>query len=175
MDIAEILKKAKAPERTVDLCLDADLAAEHDELSRQLAEAQRASVTIGAKMADTGHAAEVARKIRDLEERMAGAVVTFRVRALSAYKFQEWLAAHPAREGKEERFNPATGLAPLLAACSVDPAMSEDEARQLVEVLGSGQTDRLFAACWEATNGDSSVPFSVAASVSLRGSEQKPK
>jgi hypothetical protein len=41
---------------------------------------------------------------------MRSSVVTFRMRGLSNYRYQEWLEAHPGREGKNERFNPAHGL-----------------------------------------------------------------
>lgn len=170
VDITEVLAKAKAPERTVDLCLQADLAAEHDELNRQLVEAQRAGVTT---MADTGRTAELAQRIRDLEEQMRASTVTFRVRGLSPYEREQWLADHPGRDGKSELFNPLTGLAPLLAACAVDPAMTADQAQELCQKLGSGQTDKLFAAAWEATHGGGQVPFSVAASATLRAHEQK--
>lgn len=170
MDIAEVLKRAKAPERVVDLCLDADLAAEHDELNRRLLEAQRKPAT---SLAGTGAAAEIARQIRDLEERMQSSVVQFRMRGLSAFRRDEWFAANPARDGKEEGFNPVTGLPSLIAACCVDPEMTVEQAQQLCEQLGTGQADRLFSAAFEATNGGGDVPFSVAASVTLRGSEQK--
>lgn len=170
MDIAEILKKAKAPERVVELCLNADLAAEHDELNRRLQELQRSTAL---SMADTGKTAELAQQIRDLEERMQASVVTFRMRGMSAYKRLEWLEAHPPREGKQEAFNVVTGMSALIAACCVDPQMTEDDAQHLIEVLGTGQTDKLFAAAWEATNGDGAVPFSLAASVTLRSSEKK--
>jgi hypothetical protein len=170
VDIAEILKKAKPPERVVELCLDADLAAEHDDLNRQLSESHR---TGAATMAAAGEAATLARRIRDLEDRMQASVVTFRMRGLSAFRYQEWLEANPGRDGKQERFNPVTAVVPLIAACCVDPAMTVDEAQQLVDVLGTGQTDRLFGAALEATEGAGAVPFSVAASATLRATEQR--
>lgn len=170
VDIGEVLKRAKAPERVVDICLDADLAAEHDALSQRLAAAQRSQATT---MAGSGEAAEIAHRIRDIEERMQASVVQFRMRGLSAYRRQEWLDAHPAREGKQELFDPYTAPVALIAACCVDPEMTPEQAKELCEKLGTGQTDQLFNAAWEATSGGSSVPFSVAASVTLRGSEAK--
>jgi hypothetical protein len=168
VDIAEVLKRAKAPERVVEICLDADLAAEHDELSRRLTEAQRSQTALS----DGGKAAKVAKEIRDLEGRMQASVVPFRMRGLSAYRRQEWLDAHPAREGKQELFDPYTGPVALIAACCVDPQMTPEQAKELCDKLGTGQTDQLFSAAWEATNGGSAVPFSVAASVTLRASDR---
>lgn len=172
MDIAEVLKRAKAPERTVVLFLDADLAAEHDDLNRQLLAAQQAG---GGTMRASTKTGELAKRIRDLEERMQSSAVTFRMRGLSAFRRDEWFAANPPREGKEESFNPVTGLPSLIAACCVDPEMTPEQAQQLCEQIGTGQADRLFSAAFEATNGAGEVPFSVAASATLRASEQKQK
>lgn len=174
-DIAEVLKKAKPPERTVELYLDADLAAQHDDLSRQLAEAQQAEAGATRKMGDVPLSRQLAERIQGLQEEMKASAVTFRMRGLSAYKRDEWESAHPPREGKDERFNLITGLAPLIAACCVDPQMTVEQAQELIENLGEGQTDQLFRAAWEATFGGGLVPFSVAASVTLRASEQKQK
>ena len=172
MDIAEILKKAKPPEATVDLCLDADLAAEHDELQRRLLEEHG---TGPVTMADTGKTEELSRQILDLEERMRASIVTFRMRAISHFARQEWMEAHPPREGKDEAWNPLTGPPALIAACCIDPQMTEEDAVQLCTQLGVGQTDRLFRTAWEVTNGQGAVPFSAAASATIRASELKQK
>lgn len=171
MDIVEILAKARAPERTVALCLDADLAAEHDALNRQLLDAQHAgAVTMG----DTGKAVGLAQRIRDIEEQMSDSQATFRMRGLSAFKRDEWLTAHPGREGKGEAFNVVTGPPALIAAACIDPIMTVEQAVALCEQLGLGQTDVLFNAAWEATSGGGAVPFSVAASATLRALAPKP-
>lgn len=164
LDIVDILGRIRRPERVVELCLDGTMVAEHDDLTRQLADVQRESAVT---MAGTGRAVELAQAIRDLEQRMAAAKVPFRVRGLSAHERQQWLDAHPARDGKQELFNPETGAAPLIAACAVNPVMSVEQATVLYEQLGTGQFDQLFAACWEATSSDGAVPFSVAASLVL--------
>ena len=173
MDIAEVLKKAKPPEATVELCLEADLAAEHDELNRQLVEAQQEESRSVRKMGDVPKSRELAERITGLEERMRASQVVFRMRGISAYRYQELRDAHPGREGKNEAWNPVSFPTALIAACCVDPAMNEDEAHQLIEALGTGQTDKLFTAALQVTQGPGAVPFSLAASATLRANEQK--
>lgn len=165
MDIAEVLKRAKTPERIVDICLDADLGAEHRGLEQQLREANRQG-------ADVAELRKIGGKIRDVEGRMKAAAVPFRICGMSAYQRDEWLEAHPPREGKQETFNPITGEAALVATCCADPRMTVEQAQELRGVLG-GDWDRLAKAAWDASTEGSSVPFSFAASAALRLPSEK--
>ena len=162
MDIAEVLKRANTPEEFVDVCLDANLRAQHRSMEKQLQEAHRETGKSG-----DARRRELAEQIRDLEGRMQAATVTFHIRGLSAYDRDEWLAAHPPREGKQEAFNPVAGEPALVAACCVDPQMSAEDAAELRKKLG-GDWDRLAKAAWDASTEGSSVPFSFIASAVLR-------
>lgn len=170
MDIAEIKKRVKRPEREVRVCLDADLAAEHDRLDRELQTAQRDGAL---SLADTGKAAELARQVRDLQERMEESTVPFRVRALSGFERDELLEKYPPREGKDEWFDATVGQFYLLAKACVDPAMTEDDARELHQEMGAAEFGKLTVAAWQLSNQPFDVPFSLAASVTLRSSEPK--
>jgi hypothetical protein len=159
-DIAEVLKRAKPPERFVDVCLDAGLAAQHADLQGQLEDPATA-------VAGDERRRELAEQIHELEGRMRADTVRFHLRGMSAYQRDEWLEAHPPREGKQEGWNPVTGEAALVAACCVDPKMTTEQAAELRQTLG-GDWDRLTRAAWEASTEGSSVPFSFLASVVRR-------
>lgn len=161
MDIAEVLKRIKRPERVARINLAGDLLAEHTLLQQEIVAAEAASKQ---KMGASGRVAELAAQIRDLEERMQASVVEFRMQGLSEYQRDEWLAAHPPREGKQEVFNPSTGSPALVALCCVDPEMTEEQAIELRKVAGMTQFGLLSETAWQATVGDSSVPFSSTAS-----------
>jgi len=165
-DIADILKRAKPPERFEDICLDGDLKAEHRQLEQELHEANRGPVEDRDARRRT-----LAEQIHELEGRMQAATVRFRLRGMSAFQRDEWLDANPAREGKSEAWNPA-GEPALVAACCVDPQMTVEDARELRASIG-GDWDRLTKAAWEASTEGSSVPFSFIASAILRTPSEK--
>jgi hypothetical protein len=172
VDIESIIGDLEQPERTVRICLKGKLVGEHEDLERQLSEAQ---VNAVATMGGTAKTAELAQQIRDLEQQMDAASVVFRVRGISYFEREEWLKANPPREGVEERFNPLTGAPSLIAACLVEPAATVEQARRLMEKAGTGQADKLFSACLQAIGEDGAVPFSVAASATLRALAPKPE
>lgn len=172
MDIESVIGDLEQPERTVRICLKGKLIAEHENLVRQFEEANKNAI---ATMGGRGEAAEIAGKIRDTEAAMEAASVTFRVRGISYFEREEWRKAHPPRDGEKEIFNPVTAAPALIAACLVDPKATVDQARRLMERAGTGQADKLFNACLEAIGEDGSVPFSLAASATLRALEQKPE
>ena len=98
VDIADLLKQAKLPERTVELCLRGDLQAEFELLDRQLQEAREREPS---SMGDDGGAA-VAAQIEDLRQQMKEAMITFRLRALPRRRFAELLTNYPPREGNRQ-------------------------------------------------------------------------
>lgn len=169
MDIEDVLRDAEQPERVVELCLKGKLAAQHEELSRQLTEAQRDDALETRKMADASRSKEIAAQVRELEEQMKAASVAFRVRGVSYFEREDWLKANPPRDGEDEKFNPVTAVPDLIARCLIEPAASAEQVKRLIEKIGTGQTDRLFGTCLNATYDGGAVPFSAAASVSLGG------
>jgi hypothetical protein len=164
VDIAEVLKRAKPPERFVDVCLNANLKAEHADLDRQM---QDVAAAIEAGDGDEDRRRTLADQLHDLEGQMRADTVRFHIRGMSAYQRDEWLDAHPRRDGKQEGFNPVTGEPALVAVCCVDPAMTVEQATDLRRTL-AGDWDRLIAAAWEASTEGSSIPFSLLASVARR-------
>jgi hypothetical protein len=164
MDIADVLKRAKLPERFVDVCLNADLASRHAELEQKM---QDVAENMAAGDNREARRRELAEQILDLQGQMHAETVRFHLRGMSAFQRDQWLEAHPPRDGKSEAFNPATGEPELVANCCVDPAMTVEQATELRKTLG-GDWDRLAKAAWEASTEGSSVPFSFIASVVLQ-------
>lgn len=165
-DIAEILKRAKPPERFEDICLDSSLAPRHADLQRQLEDP--ATVAEGAEKRR-----ELADEIHEVEGKMRAETVRFHLRGMTAFQRDEWLEANPPREGKQEGFNPVTGEPALVAACCLDPQMTAEQATELRSSIGAGDWERLAKAAWEASTQESSVPFSFLASVVRRQPSEK--
>jgi hypothetical protein len=159
--IEDVLGKIKVPVRAVQVCLDADLQAEHDELTARLEVLRRES---RAKMGDSSEAREIAERVTELEHRMRESEVTFKFRGLTKAGLAKLYERFPPPEGKALAWDVETGAYALLAACAVEPTMTEDQAQRLLDSVSQGHADRLVGAAWLASTGSTQVPFSARAS-----------
>lgn len=164
VSIDDLIGRVKSPVRSVTICLNADLQAEHDELNEQLEAMRREQATT---MGGSGAGVEIATRLREIESEMRSSEQVFKFRGISSHAIRAIQDRFPAREGKREAWDAEAGSSAVIAACSVEPKMTEEQAVRLVDVLSHGQTDKLFTAAWIATTGTSSVPFSARASALL--------
>lgn len=170
--IDDILGQLKLPERIYNLCVRADLRAEWEQQEKALAVAEAEGRDSLAGMSAAGKA--LAKKLRDLETEMEQYVAPLRLRALTHRRLSDLLAAHPPREDKDEpAFNVDTFGVALLSACAVDPAMTEEQAGQLIDGLTHGQWDDLFNTMWGLNRSSVDVPKSRRASAALLASKKK--
>lgn len=165
--IDDILGQIRLPERVYNLCVRADLRAEWEQAEAEVEQAEAESRTSLAGSSAAGRKA--AKRVQELEREMAESTIPVRLRALTYKGLSDLLAKHPPREDKEEGgWNGDTFPVALLAACAVEPAMSEDQAGQLVDRLTNGQWDDLFNICWALNRSSTDVPKSKRASELLR-------
>lgn len=159
MDFADLVGSVKRREKVVTIITSGDLLAEHDAAADELAKAMQQTRT---SLAAGGSTQELAQRVSDLEAQIAEATVSLRLRALGRNEFRRLIEAHPSEDGPfdVESFPPA-----LIAACAVDPELSEAQAHALGDLLSDGQWEALFDAAWsvcrEVPDG---VPFNVLAS-----------
>lgn len=163
-DITAILKAAKPRERTVKVCIAGDLAGEVERLEAELA--QVSEDWQPADLTEKHPGREISEKLAELRAKMREAEVPFLLRYIGDEKYSSLLAAHPSSD-PQEGFDSVTFPRALIAACCVDPVMTEDQVKQLFEVLNQGQIKDLFDAAWDVHNSSSLVPFSLAASALL--------
>lgn len=166
--LSDLLGKYKPPERTVSVCLRGDLRARHDELSRQLESVRMPST---AKMADSSEAVELAALLRAVEEEMRDATITFRFKALGHYALKKIEDRFPSKNGRGWDVN--EGAHALIAATSVEPTMTEDEAKEVLGELDRDNALRLVNTAWEACTGSADVPFFGRAFESIAGTDSK--
>lgn len=171
--VDDLISRAKPREVTVPICLAGDLNARHEELTRKL-QAGRDETWIPDSLSSPNPQLEVAEQVTTLEREMAEQVHVFRFRALPPAKFNALKRSHPARDDAvppERLFNLDTFPAALIAATCVDPEFpSVDKVGELFDRLGQGSFDAAFSGAWEANTGESSVPKSALASVTIRSS-----
>lgn len=189
-DISEILAGAKLPEDTVDLCLRADLVAEHERLDAELeARLERPNQKLGGDP----RRAELAAQIVALEEQMRESTITVRLRAMPKRRWRALVMAHPPRLNEDgaripvdfRGVNSDTFYDPLIRASVTEPELTDDQWTHLLGhtaaeaealeaagkgdevqdgVLTSRQHDGLFAAAWDLNRDEVTVPKSSAAS-----------
>lgn len=174
-DVAALLADARRPERTVALCLRGDLQAEVEELERQLEEAAEAP---GDKLSDGGAARALAEQIEAMRTEMKGSTVTFRLRALSRKAFADLVAKHPPAAGDEKGqslgYDADSFFPALVAASAVEPELTGAQWDALLDdTLTSRQFGDLADAAMALNRRPVDVPFSFAASRTLRASEPK--
>lgn len=164
--IAQILAKARPAERTVRICLRADLLARRDQLEAQIGEAaalERSQVREGMELERTLSEADpledLREELRTVLGEMRESYQPFTFRALPR---SVWDALRKKFEDAGGKLD-MDGLAvPIIAASSVAPAMTEAEVTQLFEVLNNDQRNDLFNGAWAANTGAVDVPFSPA-------------
>lgn len=160
LSIDQIIGKVKPPVRSVWVCLDGDLWARHDELSKQIDEI-RAAAPVG-KMASAPGASDLSAELRQVEAAMREAEVEFQFRGISSYKRAEIMDRFPAKTGGG--WDSVAGAHAWIAASAHEPTMSEESARKLGEALHHAAWVKLFNGAWQATEGSADVPFSGRAS-----------
>ena len=171
--IEDILARAKPRVEVVSICLAGDLRAEHKRLVDELERVQEAA--IGRKMTDSnGEATQLAERVQQVEADIGKAMQEFQFKGISEPELDALRDRFPPREGKRETWNTIAGAPALVAACAVEPKMTEAQADMLRKSLAQGDWDTLVETAWVATNSrDQSIPFSVRASVLTGGSVPK--
>lgn len=173
-DIKALIRGAKLPETTVQVCLAADLVAEFEQLERDLADARRET---GASLAGGSKAREIAERIEAIRQEMTESTVDFRLRAMTRVGWREFVAKHPPRkvDGKvheDDRYlgvNADTFFPALVQASVVSPQLDAEDWRLLLdEKLTDRQFDELSSAAWALNRKEVDVPFSPAASRILK-------
>ena len=159
--IEDVLGAIKVPVRSVSICLDADLQAEHDELTEKLERLRRES---NGKMSQGTEVLQVAERIKAIEAEMRESEETFKFRGLTKAGLNKLYERFPPPEGKNQLWDVEAGAFALLSASAVEPTMTEAQATKLLDTLSYGQVDRLVGAAWLASTGSTQVPFSARAS-----------
>lgn len=173
----EMSLKIKRARKTVALCLDLDLVAEHeravDALNRARRESKRDDREASPEVRDAA-AAVVA-----LEQRMRESTVSVALEARPRKEWAEFEEANPPREGaqNDEAFQihiPA--LDPMIGESIVEARDHEGDVVELdwadiTDDLSSGQWQEFALALLKVNRGETESPFSMAASAVMRSSD----
>lgn len=162
--IEDILAAARPREAEVGLCLAGDLAADAERIT---AEIRRLGDDYApSSLADVDPRSALRAELDKVHAAMREAEVAFRFKALAREDYSNLLAAHPpVKEGG--LFNAETFPPALIAASSIEPVMTLEQAEHLYSVINQHSRDLLWSAAWRANTGAINVPFSRAALLNL--------
>ncbi|MFI5769656.1 hypothetical protein ACIA74_14055 [Streptomyces sp. NPDC051658] len=163
-DIKALLARAKPRERTVKIMLDGEAAGEIERLEAELLETAEDWQPTDLTEQHPGRV--IAGQIAELREKARASEAAFRFRYIGDEAYSSLLAAHPSKD-PEEGFDSVTFPRGLIAASCIEPVMSDDDVKDLFEVITQGQIKALFDAAWDVHNSSGLVPFSLAASALL--------
>ena len=160
----------KRPTKTVDLCTDLELVAEHERLSEQALESRKHGVQDDRITGDP-----TAARILELEKLMQDSVLVFTLQALPTKKWEELKAAHPARDGDETDAMFGVNVSTFVDVAMPDSVLSvvQKTTGDAVEwgtwdalegQLSNGQWQVFAVRLMEANNTRGAVPFSRAVS-----------
>lgn len=180
-DAATKLRAGRPAEIVVPICTRGDLVAEFGRLDAQLRQ-QIARQAADSRIAGTS--TETATRLQDLEVEIVDSTVEFRIRALPRKRWQQLVEEHPPRvaddgsvhdDDADLRLNVETFFPAAIRACTVEPELGDDDWQALLDpdgdLLNDEQYHRLANAAWSMNRRDVSVPFSLAASLTMRHSE----
>jgi len=166
----------ETPETSVTLCLKGKLVAEHERLSAQLA-GMTADPT---NLAGDSPGRDIADRLVQLREEMLAHERAFSFRAVTPRGVWRALRGkQPVRteEADEDAYADQfhAWLCDVVAASSLDPAMTAEQVQRLADRLSNGQWTKLSNAAWNVNEDSQGIPFSAAASVLSRSSGGKSK
>lgn len=176
----DLLKGAKLPEASHPVCLRADLTAEFEAAERDL-ELLRRQPRQTDSLAGSPAGALV-RRIEELQQEMTAATYTFRLRALPKSIWRALVASFPPRqdaggnplpEDAQIGVNREEFLDALIKVSVVDPEMSAEQWAELLETITDRQYSDLCDEAWFLNRGEVSVPFSRAASLLKRDTDNE--
>lgn len=169
MRASEVIRRAKRPERTVELFLGDERVAEYEELERQRGRAAgQADDSL-----DGGPVAAIDDRLERLREEMADSLMVVRLRGLGRLEYAKLLGEHPPRRGEDGEVIPADRLGynqetywpALVRASWVEPALEPADLDYLLdELMTVGQFDQVSQVALLVNRGRVDVPFLRAAS-----------
>ena len=166
---AELLARIRPtlPEEATEICLRPDLMDEYREAESALTEAlaNRSNARLADKPVDKSVAAQ---RVKDLEEQIQAASVTFRFRAIPKDEFRALCDDHPPRKGNEldtyMGYNRDAVLDAAVRACMIDPVFDDASWAEFVAVVNGGEWEELRRVVNSVNRGVHDAPKSVLAS-----------
>jgi hypothetical protein len=162
-NLDEWIDGAKVPERSATVYARADLVAHIESLEAKLQVAR--SNPGDDRLASPDSPEALARQIQEARDEMAGSALAFRFKALASSEVKRIYGDAPKIDDEPDSAHIAREY---VAAASVEPRLTPEQAQRIRDKIGEGQFALLWETAFAATNDKKvSVPFSLSASAIL--------
>jgi hypothetical protein len=165
----DLIAKTSQPERVFDICLDGRLRAERDAVAAELARIEQEP---SATMSGGSKVAELKAELEELDQQVAEATVPFRFRGINHWRLKEIHKRFPTEE-PNLTWDVDLGAPTLISECLVDPALTPEEVRELLEHGNERMADEFVGAAMIVCQQGNEVPKSARGSAKTGGSASK--
>lgn len=170
----ELIARHKRAERSVGVCMSADLREEMSQLARQLSKVEEERRASGS-LASGSKSRELAERLAELSSEMEESTVWFRLRAMTKREWRALKVANPPRAEVESDVlyggnEDALFEAAIPKSC-VEPELSAEEWKELLDDLSAAEWGALRDAVVMLNDTDVDVPFSRTALAILQRSD----
>ena len=162
--MSDILRERKPAERAVYICVDPGLVVTYEEIEGRIKLLEHQAMMKRGKSSlaegDSHEIMDLRDQLRELDNEIEEISVKFLARDIGRKNYDKLLTAFPANEEEKKDWKDSGMLAregplswgqdfiaPLIAACYVEPAISIEEANELVDAWGQGEVTKLFTNC----------------------------
>ncbi|MDP9820381.1 hypothetical protein [Nocardioides massiliensis] len=151
----DVLRVLRRPERVVTIDLRGDLAGEERALLEELTTLvnYKGEVNAEASVAEQGRAVAVAERLRQIAAARRKDAWRVKLRGLDSDAYAAFVRRHQPKKS-DDRAGWTAYSDKLIAACAVEPELTEDQVRQLRGKLADGQIGALANAAQSACTQD---------------------
>jgi hypothetical protein len=160
----DLIAKTSSPERTFDICLNGALRSQQLELEAELEAAKGASDSLS-----DPRVREIQAELDAIAPQIEEATVAFRFKGISHWRLKEIQRQFPTEE-RGQAWDVDAGAPTLISACLMDPKLTTDEVRELLERGNHRLTDEFVTASMLVCQVGNEIPKSGRGSGRNRGS-----
>lgn len=153
VSIDDFLDGYELPVQEVAVVQRAGLIAEHARIEAEIA-GHHSTGSLG------GPPSELLDRLRDLEAEIERSALVVRLRALGTRQWSDLLAEHPPKKDQAQlgaQWNPETWEPAAVAACAVEPTITDEQATRMRDAIPPGEWRALVLAVLEL-HGERVVP-----------------
>jgi hypothetical protein len=150
----DLIAKTSSPERTFDICLNGQLRSQRLEIEAGLESAKESSTSLS-----DPRIRDLQAQLDELDPQVEEATVAFRFKGISHWRLKEIQRQFPT-EQKGQAWDVDAGAPTLISECLMEPKLTADEVKELLERGNQRMADEFIAASMLVCQQGNEIPKS---------------